>query len=245
MMKNKNLGTKEWASTNVNIYSGCSHNCRYCYAKKIAIRFKRKVEDNWNIMELNQKAYMHTYKHRKGIIMFPTSHDITPETLDKNINTIANLIRANNRILIVSKPHFGCIKEICDEFQKFIDQIEFRFTIGTNDNRSLRFWEPNTPTFEERFACVKHAHDHGFKVSVSMEPLLIRNPQKVIDLVSPYVATIWLGKMNGYCLTKPKYFILGEYNYYCEQQIINSNDNFHKLKVQYANNPLIKFKNGL
>lgn len=35
------LGTKEWADSNVNCYLGCSNNCRYCYAKKMAIRFNR------------------------------------------------------------------------------------------------------------------------------------------------------------------------------------------------------------
>ena len=34
------LGTKEWADSNVNCYFGCSNNCKYCYAKKMAIRFQ-------------------------------------------------------------------------------------------------------------------------------------------------------------------------------------------------------------
>lgn len=39
-------GTKEWADTNVNIYSGCKHDCKYCYSKRMAIRFGRKTSDN-------------------------------------------------------------------------------------------------------------------------------------------------------------------------------------------------------
>ena len=50
------LGTKEWADSNVNCYSGCSNNCRYCYAKKMAIRFNRKSENNWQEMEPNKKS---------------------------------------------------------------------------------------------------------------------------------------------------------------------------------------------
>ncbi len=34
-------GTQEWAASNVNIQDGCEHDCRYCYAKTMAIRFKR------------------------------------------------------------------------------------------------------------------------------------------------------------------------------------------------------------
>jgi len=73
------LGTKEWASSNINIISGCSHDCRYCYARKMAIRFKRKTEETWKIMELNNEKLCLNFKKRKGRVMFPTSHDITPE----------------------------------------------------------------------------------------------------------------------------------------------------------------------
>lgn len=34
-------GTKEWASSNINLFYGCANNCMYCYAKKMALRFGR------------------------------------------------------------------------------------------------------------------------------------------------------------------------------------------------------------
>ena len=55
----------------------------------MAIRFKRKTENTWRIMESNQKAIKKGYSKRKRRIMFPTSHDITPESLTrKNRNVI-------------------------------------------------------------------------------------------------------------------------------------------------------------
>lgn len=50
------FGTGEWAKKNVNIGFGCPHNCRYCYAKMFAIRYKRKTEETWKVMEPNFKA---------------------------------------------------------------------------------------------------------------------------------------------------------------------------------------------
>ncbi len=41
------FGTHEWASYNENCLLGCSHDCRYCYAKSIAIRLKRKTPTDW------------------------------------------------------------------------------------------------------------------------------------------------------------------------------------------------------
>jgi len=42
----------------------------------MSIRFKRKTEYTWAIMEPNQKAIDKGYAKRKGRVMFPTSHDI-------------------------------------------------------------------------------------------------------------------------------------------------------------------------
>ena len=71
-------GTKEWASSNVNICKGCFNDCVYCYAKRMGIRFKRNTLENWKFMVINEKAVSKGYGKRKGRIMFPTSHDITP-----------------------------------------------------------------------------------------------------------------------------------------------------------------------
>jgi len=79
IIKNIPTGTKEWASSNVNLISGCSHNCRYCYAKKMAIRFGRKTDYTWKNMELNEDKLNHGFKKRKVIIMFTYSNDIVPE----------------------------------------------------------------------------------------------------------------------------------------------------------------------
>ena len=41
------FGTREWASANINISNGCYNDCKYCYSKSMAIRFKRKTPENW------------------------------------------------------------------------------------------------------------------------------------------------------------------------------------------------------
>ena len=47
-------GTQEWAASNVNIQDGCEHDCRYCYAKTMAIRFKRATPISWKRPRLRQ-----------------------------------------------------------------------------------------------------------------------------------------------------------------------------------------------
>ena len=64
-------GTREWASTNVNIAKGCEHNCKYCYGRSNALRFKQiDSPSSWEKMEVNWDKVNKNYGKKKGTIMF-------------------------------------------------------------------------------------------------------------------------------------------------------------------------------
>ncbi len=191
------LGTKEWADSNVNCFYGCSNDCRYCYAKKMAIRFKRKTAEDWKSMVPNQKNIDKSYKKRKGRVMFPTSHDITEESLNESLIVLKKLLRSGNDVLVTTKPNFACVKSICDKLDKFKNLIQFRFTITSLSNNLLKFWEPGAPLFEVRLKSLKYAFKKGYKTSISIEPFLDEDPLELVVTLKPYVTeSIWIGKMN-------------------------------------------------
>lgn len=190
-------GTKEWAVRNENCISGCSHNCKYCYARSMASRFGRIASQDWHDETVRFRDLYKMARKCSGVIMFPSAHDITPAHLDECIYKLDDMLMAGNHVLIVSKPHLECIKAICDKFTACRDQIMFRFTIGSNDSEILKFWEPNAPDFNERIECLKRAFIFEYKTSVSCEPMLDNNVMGVISKVRPYVTdSIWLGKTN-------------------------------------------------
>ena len=236
-------GTKEWASSNVNLISGCSHNCAYCYAKKMAIRFGRKTEDTWKIMEINDKALNHNFKKRKGRIMFPTSHDIVPEFKEECFLVLEKLLDADNSVLITSKPHLSVIKELCTKFIYFKALIQFRFTITSINNESLRFWEEGAPLFEERFESLKYAYGMKYKTSVSIEPFLDKNPIPLIEKISPYVSeTIWLGKMN---YIKKNNLTLEEKIYFKKVRENYTLENIQDIIDKQSRNKKIRYKDSI
>jgi DNA repair photolyase len=198
MKKTKTLfGTKEWAEKNENLISGCSHDCKYCYAKTILIRMKRKNQFTWSREVLNQNALSRNFRKRKGTIMYPSSHDITPQHLKENMMHLERILAAGNKVLIVSKPHLECVKSMCNAFNPFKENILFRFTIGSADSNTLKFWEPNAPDFDERLESLKCAFNAGYQTSISCEPMLDTGVDQVVEKVLPYVTeTIWLGKPN-------------------------------------------------
>jgi len=199
MTKKPVSGTKEWADGSANIQRGCEHACWYCFA-----RVKDPDPATWSHV-ISKPLGEH--KKRPNRIMFPTQHDITPDNLKKVLGALPILLDRADNLLLVSKPHFMCIKDVIhtlwalynQKILKSMERIMFRFTIGTRDNEELAFWEPGAPTYEERVASLVYAHSMGFQTSVSCEPALglpEMYPGLVKDL-SPYVTdAIWIGKMN-------------------------------------------------
>ena len=190
-------GTQEWADTNENIEKGCEHDCAYCYAKQMACLYGRSTPASWSIPVVNEAALEKRYAKRKGRIMFPSTHDIAPRNLDACVRVLKRMLEAGNNVLIVSKPHLDCVTGLCAELAEYRDQITFRFTVGSADDAVLKLWEPGAPSYTERLATLKHAHERGFETSVSCEPMLDANIDTVVSSVTPYVTdTIWLGRAN-------------------------------------------------
>lgn len=198
VMKNNSNGTKEWSIESANFISGCRNDCKYCFSKATAIYNKSKTQDDWKEEFVKSSKLNKSWRLREGgRIMFPSSHDITPQHLPEAIQFLKNILSPGNQVLIVSKPHLECIKAICDEFVNYKDKILFRFTIGSSDNATLKFWEPGAPSFDERIASLKYAFETGYETSISCEPMLDNKIGNVVAAVKPYVThSVWLGKMN-------------------------------------------------
>jgi len=209
---NKKHGTQDWADITVNCCTGCSHDCVYCYAKGMAYRFGQVQPGQWPTEKIRPADVARKHSRYPDTVMFPSSHDITPNNLSACLQVLDHLlvrrevrkrngvvkVMGGNEVLIVSKPHLDCIQVICQRFTAYREQILFRFTIGACDDSVLSSWEPGAPSYGERKASLRYAQESGFETSVSVEPLL--DPANIDQLIAeliPYVSeTIWIGKMN-------------------------------------------------
>jgi DNA repair photolyase len=238
-------GFRDWTDpeNNINFCTGCENNCIYCYAKFMAYRRGQVNEGHWHEMIIREKDVDKKRNLRKGIVGFPSTHDILPTNLEAYLIVLGKLLRAGNEVLIVSKPRLECIKRICEATQFFKDKILFRFTIGAMDDDILSFWEPNAPKYHERKACLKYALNKGFRTSVSMEPMLDSlNIEAVVNDLSPFVSKdIWLGTMNHLGWIKKG----ADERLLSELKIVEAGQTPEKLleidKI-YENNPKIKWK---
>ena len=188
------FGTKEWAAHTVNCCTGCAHDCKYCYARSIAVRFKRVCPENWKDEKIRPLDVSKKYSSMEGTVMFPSSHDISENNFLQCFTVLKKLLDAGNRVLVVSKPHLRCISKICDDLKAYKNKILFRFTITACDDRILSVWEPGAPCYEERKECLKYAFNAGYKTSVSVEPMLDSdNIDVLIKDLSPFVTESYVG----------------------------------------------------
>ena len=192
-------GTKEWSVASVNCALGCPNSCYYCYAREMAIRFGRVPSvSNWQNNVSIQRQTAKECRMYDGVVMFPTTHDITPNLLQPAYEVLTNLLTVGNDVLIVSKPHLYCVQILCRALVEWTHQIQFRFTISTTDGRIAKMWEPGAPPPVERIACLREAFNAGYRTSVSMEPML--DPKHAVEdfhQFKPCVTeAIWLGKLN-------------------------------------------------
>lgn len=198
-IKKQVFGTLEWAPHNENIISGCSHNCRYCYSKEMSIRFKRKTAENWSTEIVNHHKLEGKARKYDGRVMFPSSHDITPENAELCIRHLNSLLFEGNDLLIVSKPHFDVIQRMCKAFSSYKKSILFRFTIGSNNSDVLKFWEPGAPSFNERLKSLQFAFENDYATSISIEPMLssVDAITELVETLLPFVTdSVWIGKPN-------------------------------------------------
>jgi len=193
---------KKPAEQSINIMGGCGHNCKYCFAAHRCLQQERiRQRSDWARLNRSYSGAMKDeYPHFDGVVVYPTAHDIEPQHMPHHIVLIRKQLAAGNQLKISTKAHFECVAEICRVFEQHKDQISFMFTITSLNDQVSRFWEVNAPTPYERIASLMLAHQHGFKTSVNIEPML-EGPKEAVAVfrrVEPFVTEeIWIGKMNS------------------------------------------------
>lgn len=205
LTKKDGTGLFQWVDQYIILAKNCPNGCVYCYAMiKEVFRFKRRTYEEFRNYELIKpmirfKDGRSTTKIEKieDWIMFPGTHDIFPAILDISLDYIKRHLEIGNKLLIVSKPDCEVIQAITRECENFKDQILFRFTMTSQNEGLLDYFEPNAPSFSERLDILKYCYHKKFQTSVSIEPFLEKDPIPLIKKVALYCTdSIWVGMMT-------------------------------------------------
>lgn len=271
------FGVQEWADApSINLCKCCKNDCLYCYARWEAYR-RGRIDDwaKWKDMQLIDWKAEKTFSKSRAYkrIMFPTTHDIVIEQPIRQacIDFITKqLCQRQLEVLITTKPHLDVIKEICETFdvdelacytkkgkkmsvQNPKEKIAFRFTICSTNPEKLALLEPGAPPLSERVEALKYATNAGFATSISCEPLLDKDPEGLINLLSPYlsptnrkhdIGVIWVGFLNPYA---PVAMVEKVYGKQCAKLYQDAIDygkfeNVFEYYRKFCHDPRVKFK---
>lgn len=192
---------REYSPYALNLYQGCTHGCRYCYAPRCC----RKTQEDYfaapeprkNIIQELEKDLSKKRYDQQVLLSF--IGDVYCETQDHSETTrqaLELLAEYNVPTAVLTKGGRRCLQDL-DLFSKM------KITIGAtltflHDQDSLT-WEPGAATPEERIAVLKELHDAGIRTFASFEPVI--DPIQsywLIERTMNFVDVYKIGKLNNY-----------------------------------------------
>ena len=169
-----NEGNKCNYPTRLDTYGcGCSHDCKYCYAKSLLDFRKLWKPENPSIADI-QKIKRKIAKLPKDIpaIRLGGMTDCF-QPIEKNYRVTYETIKAlnENRIpyLIVTKSAIVADEEYVEILDKDLAHIQITVTT-TNDELSKTYEKGSVPS--ERIGAIEKLQDKGFDVSLRLSPYI-------------------------------------------------------------------------
>lgn len=232
---------------NANIQVTCSNDCVYCgSAVKAVERGFVRDRARWaNDFLLKQVPAFN--KKYDCVVRYPTNHDVTLKYLDRHCKAIQEILEAGNDLVINTKPRLRCMEAVAKVCADHKVNVIFNLSITSLDETQSIFWEKNAPLPTERIAAMKFLSERGFRIGVSVEPLLqgSGSAMEIYNAVFPYVTeSICFGTMSMVAervdTTSPGYIeALTNIKRY------QSEDNLRFLYNSMKNLPKVTFKNTI
>lgn len=184
----------EYGDYAINIYTGCTHGCTYCYARDMVKRFG--TVDGWKNVKPREgiveavKAQLNRMKGQGKLIHLCFTCD--PYPADVDTTPTRQIIRAikesGNHVQILTKSGARAIRDF-----DLLDENDWFGVTITGADKSM---EPNADRAEDNFIELVKAHHMGIKTWVSFEPVIA--PETVLYWIeqTDFVNKIKIGKLN-------------------------------------------------
>ena len=196
---------REYSPYACNIYIGCSHRCKYCYAPHTI----QRSEDGYfgipsprkNVLSGIEKD-LQSQKYEKQI-MLSFIGDVYCDNTDKSQTTRDALILLNAYeapVAVLTKGISKSLRDL-DVFKAFGERIMVGSTLTFMDEAKSKEWESGADLPQVRLATLKTLHENGIRTFASFEPSL--DPAESLKLIKATLADnsvdhYKIGKVNNY-----------------------------------------------
>lgn len=194
----------------LNPYTGCEHNCAYCYARLFMRRYSGHSEP-WgefidvkiNAPELLRKQLQ---RAKRGTVWISSVCDPYQPIESKYRLTrqcLEELVKKQFPINIQTKSCL--VLRDLDLILQF-EEREVCFTIATDDESVAKLFEPRASTVKERLDALEKIHSLGIKTFAFIGPLLPGNPEKLVEKLEGKADRVYIDRMNYISTIKGFYY---------------------------------------
>ncbi|MCL2304538.1 MAG: radical SAM protein [Planctomycetaceae bacterium] len=190
---------KEYSDLAVNLYTGCSHGCRYCYCPAII----RKKIDEWSVNPtprtdilrlLEKDAQKMKGDSREILLSFMSDPYHSDEAASLTREALLILEKYDLRIQVLTK---GGLRSVRDFDILARNRWKYGATIIFSSDDFRKEWEPHAAPIEKRMEAVRQAHRQGIYTWVSVEPVIDPSQALIVMYLLKGSVDLWkVGKLN-------------------------------------------------
>lgn len=174
----------EYADLALNIYTGCSFGCTYCFSprvlKKDREEFHRDIKLRENLLEKVEKdCQLNLFEDRRVHLCFTCD---PYQDIDMELQTTREVLKLfkkyNVSFQVLTKGGMRAARD----FDLYKPGDSFGSTLTFTDPDVSHKWEPGAAEPLSRIQAIVEAHEKGIRTWVSLEPVI--NPSDAVDWVT-------------------------------------------------------------
>ena len=184
----------------VNAYTGCQHDCKYCYARLFMRRYSGHQEPWGEFVDVKINApevlRKQLQRAKRGTVWVSSVCDpyqplevrycLTRKCLEELLEVQFPVnVQTKSKLVVRDRDLFLGFEDIC-----------ITITIPTDREDMAGLFEPNASSLKERLETLELLHSAGIHTAVFIGPILPGNPEKLVDQIDGIADRIYIDKMN-------------------------------------------------
>jgi DNA repair photolyase len=191
---------REYSKLAVNLYSGCSHACEYCYSPSYIHvpkeEFQQPKPRNDILQKIIKDANRLKQQRETGPVLLCFTCD-PYQPIDGEYQLTRQVIQALHsfgiNVMILTKGG----QRAARDFDLLTDKDWFGVSLTNLDDALSLKWEPGAALPEERIQTLQNAHEKGIKTWVSLEPVLYPDVTlEIIRQTHSFIDNFKVGTLN-------------------------------------------------